>query len=171
MQNKIETKEAKSTDDFSAAKALILEYVAWLGEAGGPEVKAVLASQNFDKEMETLPITYGYPDGALFLVMVNDDVVGVAGIKRFNASECEVKRMFVREQARGMGIGKLLITACIETAKKLKYEMIKLDSADFMLSAIKLYTDHGFVEIEAYRENTHKGAKYFELDLKKKMNK
>lgn len=171
MKNEIEIKEAKSALDFSAAKVLILEYVAWLGEAGGAEVKAVLASQNFDKEMETLPITYGYPDGALFLVMVNENVVGVAGIKRFNAKECEVKRMYVQENARGLGIGKLLITMCINVAKKLNYEMIKLDSADFMLSAIKLYTDHGFVEIEAYRENTHKGAKYFELDLCKTMNK
>jgi putative acetyltransferase len=65
-----------------------------------------------------------------------------------------------------MGIGKLLLRKCIETAKALNYNSIKLDTADFMNAAIKLYTDHGFVEIPAYRFNPHEHAKYFELILK-----
>jgi carbonic anhydrase len=166
MDNQVIIKEAQNTEDLFEARKLILEYVNWLGNEGGPEVKITLASQNFDKELDTLNVTYGYPDGAIFLAIKSDKAVAVGGIKRFNDRECEVKRMFVQPGSRGAGIGKLLLTKCIEAAKSLHYETIKLDTADFMKSAIKLYTDAGFVEIAAYRYNTHKEARYFELDLK-----
>ena len=157
MNNLIEIKQAQTKDEFLSAKKLIFEYVEWLG--------IDLSFQNFDKEMETMPKTYGDPDGGLFIVLRNDLPVGVAGIKRYNEKECEVKRMFVQPESRGFGIGKLLLTECIALAKKLKYEAIKLDTAGYMKSAIKLYTDHGFVEIPSYRHNPHEDAKYFELIL------
>jgi len=159
MENQIEIKEAQHKADFLATKELILEYVKWLGMD--------LSFQNFDKEMNSLPETYGNRDGRLFIAVRNDKAVGVAGIKRFNEKECEVKRMFVQPASRGLGIGKLLLTECIEAAKRLHYQVIKLDTADFMRSAIKLYTDNGFVEISAYRHNPHEEARYFELSLNK----
>jgi len=159
MGNQIEIKEAQNAEDFLAAQELILEYVKWLG--------IDLSFQDFDKEMETIQTTYGHPDGGLCIALRNHKGVGVAGIKRFNARECEVKRMFVQPDSRGFGIGKRLLTACIEIAKKLNYDTIKLDTADFMKPAIKLYTDHGFVEIPAYRHNPYEKAMYFELNLKK----
>ena len=159
MQNQIEIKEVKNTEDFLAAKKLIHEYIEWLGTD--------LSFQNFDKEMDTLPETYGNLDGRLFIAVINNKAVGVAGIKRFNDKECEVKRMFVQPNSRGFNVGKLLLTECIEMAKKLNYYTIKLDTLDFMKSAIKLYTENGFVEISAYRHNPYKEAKYFELRLKK----
>jgi len=108
---------------------------------------------------------YGDPDGGLVLARINDKAVGVAGIRKYADRECELKRMFVKPESRGLGIGKLLITACIEIAKKLNYDIIKLDTADFMKSAIKLYVDNGFIEIPAYRYNPHEAARYFELKI------
>ena len=167
MQKQLIVKEVLHADDYSKAKELILEYVQWLGLEGGPEVRVILSSQNFAKELDTLNLTYGFPDGVLFIASVNDKPVAVAGIKRFNEKECEIKRMFVQPDSRGLGIGKLLLANCIEAAGKLKYETIKLDTAAFMKSAVKLYVGYGFVELPAYRQNTHDEAKYFELDLKK----
>jgi GNAT superfamily N-acetyltransferase len=158
MENTIKLVEAKTEEDFSAAKVLILEYVKWLG--------IDLSFQNFDHEFNTISETYGPPNGGLCIVFRNDRPVGVAGIKRFNETECEVKRMYVQPESRGLGIGKLMITRCIEIAKRLKYETIKLDTADFMKSAIKLYTDSGFIEIPAYRHNPYEEARFFELHLK-----
>ncbi len=166
MENRITIIEVKNIEEFSEAKNLILEYVIWLSMEGGLEVKAILSSQNFDKEMETLPSTYGNPNGGIFIAKNNGKAVAVAGIKRFSNTDCEVKRMFVQKDSRGLGVGKLLLMNCIEIAKKLNYKIIKLDTADFMNSAIKLYIDNGFVEIPAYRENMHEHARYFELELK-----
>ena len=167
MENNIIVKHPQSPSDFQDAKALILEYVNWLGVHGGPKVKALLDSQNFDKELDTLSTTYSAPDGGLTLALHNNKPVGVAGIKKFSEDICEVKRMFVLPECRGMGVGKLLLAECIEIAKDLHYETIKLDTANFMNSAIKLYIDKGFFEIPPYRENLHEDAKYFELHLKK----
>jgi GNAT superfamily N-acetyltransferase len=159
MENQIEIKEVKNAEDFSVAKELIMEYVKWLG--------IDLSFQNFDNEMDTIQETYGNSNGRLFIALINNKAVGVGGIKRFNNRECEVKRMFVQPESRGLGIGKRLLKECIEIAKKLNYETMKLDTADFMKSAIKLYKDNGFIEIRAYRHNPHEEARYFELDLKK----
>jgi len=157
MQNQLVIKEAQHAEDFAAARELILEYVTWLG--------IDLSFQNFDQEMNTLPATYGNKDGRLFMAFINGQAVGIAGIKRFNDTDCEVKRMYVKPASRGLGIGKRLLMECIDMAKKLNYCTIKLDSAAFMKSAIKIYTECGFVEIPAYRYNPHEEAKYFELVL------
>ena len=158
MLNQIEIKRVKSEVDFLVAKELILEYVQWLG--------IDLSFQNFEMEIDTLPMTYGEPDGGLFVALRNGKAVGVAGIKRFNEKECELKRMYVQPGSRGFGIGKLLLIECVAIAQKLNYDTIKLDTADFMKSAVKLYCDNGFVEIPAYRYNPYEEARYFELNLK-----
>jgi len=155
------TKIAQSDEDFLEAKKLILEYVEWLDTD--------LSFQNFDKEMDTLQEMYNNPNGGLFVAYKNNKPVGVAGLRRFSDKECEVKRMFVKPNNRGFGIGKLLLTECVKLSIKLNYEVIKLDTDDYMKSAIKLYTDNGFVEIPAYRYNPHETARYFELNLRQKL--
>ncbi len=157
MQDQVSIKTAQTNADYLLAKKLILEYSTWLGFD--------LSFQNFDEEMEGLPEMYNEENGGLFLAVKNNVVVGVAGLRRFSATESEVKRMFVKEEARGFGIGKLLLQKCIETARKAGYKKVKLDTTDFMQSAIKLYINTGFVEIPAYRYNPHKAARYFELDF------
>lgn len=154
---KIEIKPANTPEELSHAKALILEYVTWLGFD--------LAFQNFDAEIADLPKMYNPADGGLFIAYLNHAPVGIAGLRRFSQTDAEVKRMFVKDSAKGKGIGKQLLRTCIETARKLGYQTVKLDTAAFMNAAIKLYTDHGFVEIDAYRFNPHDHARYFELKL------
>ena len=155
--NTIEIRSATNAEDFLDARQLIMEYVAWLGFD--------LAFQNFDQEMADLSAMYNAKDGGLFIAYQNRKPVGVAGLRRFSDTEAEVKRMFVQDEAQGTGIGKLLLQQCIESAKILNYKSIKLDTAAFMHAAIKLYVNHGFVEIPAYRFNPHDHARYFELVL------
>lgn len=157
MSDKILIKTVQTKEDYFLAKKLILEYVAWL--------RIDLSFQNFDAEMAALPEMYNEQNGGLFLAFKNDEAIGIAGLRRFSITESEVKRMFVKEDARGFGIGKLLLQKCIETARKAGYNKIKLDTADFMQTAIKLYIDNGFMEIPAYRYNPHEAARYFELDF------
>lgn len=144
--------------DFQAAEALIREYVAWLG--------IDLSFQNFDAEMADLPAMYAEPDGGLLLATVNGTYAGVAGIRKFTEGDCELKRMFVRAEYRNLGLGQRLLTASVELARRLGYAAIKLDTADFMQAAIRLYRANGFVEIPPYRFNPHDEARYFELTLK-----
>lgn len=138
---------------------LIREYAATLGFD--------LAFQNFDKEMTALSEMYNDNEGGLFIAYVDAKPVGVAGVRRFNTTDAEVKRMYVKTTVRGLGVGKLLLQKCIEAAAKLEYRAIKLDTTSDMKAAMKLYTAHGFVEIDAYRFNPQENARYFELVLTK----
>jgi putative acetyltransferase len=73
--------------------------------------------------------------------------------------------MYVKMDYRNLGIGKLILEYAIELARKLGYDRIKLDTHDSMRTAIKLYLDYGFEEIESYRYNPNELARYFELTL------
>jgi putative acetyltransferase len=156
----IKIKTAKDSRDFIDGKAIILEYFNWLG--------LDLSFQNFDKEINNLAEMYSEPNGGLVLASLNDKTIGVTGIRRFENLDCELKRMFVSEDYRNLGIGRLLLEHAIEIARNLNYNKIKLDTSDTMKAAIKLYMDYGFEEISAYRYNPYDSVRYFELKLNNK---
>lgn len=158
-QHRIEIQLAHEPGHYQAAEALIRGYVAWLG--------IDLSFQNLEAELAELAAMYAEPHGGLLLAAVNGNDAGVAGIRRFKDGDCELKRIFVRAEYRGLGIGQRLLTASVELARRLGYAAIKLDTADFMAAAIRLYQAHGFVEILAYRFNPHDEARYFELKLRR----
>jgi len=155
--SRIEIIRADTVKQFEDAAVLIREYAAWLNFD--------LSFQNFESEMASLPAMYNDVDGGLFIAYLDKLPAGVIGLRRFEGSQGEIKRMFVKDSARGQGIGRMLLRKCIHTAKTLNYKLLKLDTTDDMKSAIKLYEDHGFVETGAYRFNPEKGARYFELKL------
>jgi len=154
----IKIKTAKSQQDFSEGKNIILEYANMLG--------IDLSFQNFDNEINNLQEMYSEPTGGLILASVNNKIVGVAGIRKFENNDCELKRMYVKKDYRNLGIGKLLLEYAIELSTKLNYNKLKLDTIDSMKSAIKLYLSFGFEEISPYRYKTIESARYFELKLK-----
>ena len=152
-----EINTAKDTEEFSEAKKLILEYVEWLG--------IDLCFQNFDYEINHLQEMYSEPNGGLVLATIDNKVIGVAGIRKFENKDCELKRMYVKEEYRGTGIGRKILEYAIELAKKLNYDKIKLDTHESMKPAIKLYMEYGFKEIQQYRYNPVESVRFFELNL------
>ena len=74
-----------------------------------------------------------------------------------------MKRLYVRPECRGRGIGKALAKAVIEQAKVIGYSSIRIDTFDDTAKA--LYSSLGFKEIEPYRYNPIEGVKFMELKL------
>jgi GNAT superfamily N-acetyltransferase len=74
----------------------------------------------------------------------------MAGLKRQSPGIGEVKRMYVRPEYRGLGLGRALINHLLAEAAQIPYERVRLDSARFMRAAHRLYHSAGFGEIEAY---------------------
>ena len=81
------------------------------------------------------------------------------------ANAAEMKRLFVREAFRGVGLGRQLAEATLDAARQAGYACVLLDTLSDMEAARALYTDLGFVEIPAYYHNPIAGAHYLKVDL------
>lgn len=66
---------------------------------------------------------------------------------------CEMKRLYVRPQARGMHVGDKLVTTIIDHAKSAGYKEMVLDTIVPLKATISLYKKIGFVECEPYYNN------------------
>jgi len=149
--------EVTTAPELTAAKELIEEYARSLS--------VDLAFQGFAEEIAQFPGSYAPPDGTLFLAYSGRAPAGVVALRRHSATVCEMKRLYVRPEYRGSGIGRILSEKVIRAAAERGYEKMRLDTLPTMDAAIGLYHALGFREIPAYRFNPVAGAHYMELDL------
>lgn len=136
-------------DEMPLVKALFIEYATEISN----EIGLDLAFQCFDQELATLPGKYSQPPGVILLAELDVVPCGVVALRPLQDGIAEMKRLFVQPQARGYGLGRLLVDAVIEKARQAGYAAIRLDSLPHMESAIALYRSLGFRDIEAYYEN------------------
>ncbi len=126
-----------------------------------------LKFQKFDEEVKKLPGEYGPPTGSLLLAVDDKEIAyGCASLRKVDTKTGEMKRLFVKPEARKKGIGRQLAQAILESARGRGYQRIVLDTTPHMKEAIDLYESLGFEKIAAYRKNPIKGALFFELWLK-----
>jgi putative acetyltransferase len=151
--------QAQTADEIEQARCLFREYSAWL--------EVDLCFQNFEKELVHLPGYYIPPAGRLLIAYENSQLAGCVALRKIDDRVCEIKRLFLREQFRGKGLGRQLIEAMIQEAKHIGYERMRLDTLPpKMNEAIALYRSYGFKEIAAYYDNPVIGAMFMELDLR-----
>jgi len=145
--------QAESDLDHAHVRNLFWEYLVW-ANAGLNEVFGI----NFDIEqmlengMRKLIVFYP-PQGRLLLAEGDDRVAGVACMHQIREGMGEVKRMYVRDEFRGQGIGRALLEELISEAREIGCTHLRLDSARFMHAAHKLYRSAGFKEIDPYPES------------------
>lgn len=154
---KLNIREARG-DEIDLVRSLFAEYAS--------EITVDLSFQGFDEELATLPGAYTPPTGRLLLALDGDDAVGCVALRPLGDNLCEMKRLYVRSSARGTGLGRRLVAAIIEEARRIGYSRMRLDTLPSMAVAISLYQGAGFVEIEAYRHNPVEGARFMELVLR-----
>lgn len=153
----------RSEEDIEATKALFYEYTAWLN--------IDLNYQSFGAEMATFPGKYAPPTGELFLARTGQgDPIGCAALRPLDKSVCEMKRLFVKDSAKGLGVGKALVLALIDAAKKLGYDYMRLDSLPKMTAALGMYRSLGFANIQPYYETPMPETIFLELDMRPQLS-
>jgi ribosomal protein S18 acetylase RimI-like enzyme len=124
-----------------------------------------LSFQGFSAELEQLPMMYGPPSGCLLLARRSGEAVGCIGVRAYRARDCEMKRLYVRDGARGSGLGRALALHAIQAARTLGYRRMLLDTLESMDRARDLYRSLNFLEIEPYYETPLAGTRFMALLL------
>lgn len=139
----IKIREIKSIDNLAIAD--LIKNV--LVEFGAPKVGTAYE----DVALEDLYAAYNDVSKAYYILTINDEVVGGAGIAKLENCDlniCELQKMYFSPLARGKGLGKKMMQACLEKAKSIGYDQCYLETLPYMEGARKLYRDTGFESLE-----------------------
>ncbi|MDP1675524.1 MAG: GNAT family N-acetyltransferase [Bacteroidota bacterium] len=171
MHSEIKIFPATTTEQTEIVRLLFVEYQQSLNFS--------LCFQGFDQELATLPGKYSPPNGRLYLAECDNTIAGCIALRPMeengvparrsavfpHAGVCEMKRLFVRKEFRGKGIGKILKEKIIADAKQIGYHTMRLDSLQRMETARSLYKKLGFIVIPAYYNNPLDEVVYMEMNL------
>ena len=113
---------------ISEVKDLIREYSLWLGRD--------LSFQDIDSELRNPSVKYAPPEGELLVALDGEKVLGMVAYHRLSAETCEMKRLYVRPEARGIGLGRRLAAEIISRAAAVGYSVMVLDTIEPLRAAI-----------------------------------
>lgn len=149
--------QAVFPDDDAAIRKLMREYIDSLG--------LDLSFQDVETELATLPGPYVPPRGRMLLARLDGAPVGIGALRPLPDGSAEMKRMYLRPAARGMGAGRQLAVAIVTEARDAGYPLIRLDTQLSLTTAVALYRSLGFVETPRYNDNPLPNSLFMSLDL------
>jgi putative acetyltransferase len=150
--------------EIQQVRDLFREYFNFLAHDHGLDI----GYQGIEQELAALPGHFAPPSGRLVLAVGSGNPLGCAALRPLGEGICELKRMYVRQQYRGQGVGKALATFLIQDACDIGYKIMRLDTGNFLLAALGLYRSLGFKTIEPYNdvpEDIRRLAVFMELAL------
>ena len=132
--------------DREAVARELAAYLAQIGEE--------IDREGLDHDIAHWEREYGGASGVL-LVIENPagEIVGTAGVRSLEPGVGEIKRMWIRPACQGLGLGRRLMSLCLEEARALGFRALRLDSERRMEAALHLYRSSGFTEIPDYNGN------------------
>lgn len=148
------TVAAATTDALEDLDSLFREYGDWVVERLAHHFGITLTDEDtahhHDAFRAELPRLLG-PRGRLLVARLEDgDPVGVGALLPVDDATAEIKRMYVRPAARGLGVGRELLARLVEDARAERYTTVRLETLQFMTTALAMYREFGFVEIAGF---------------------
>jgi GNAT superfamily N-acetyltransferase len=100
---------------------------------------------------------HGFPvekllrEAVAFFVLRHDGMpAGCGGVQLFGTAYGEIKRMYVRPQFRGLGLGKLMLQHLADYARHHGVTVLRLETGIYQPEAIGLYERCGFQRIPPF---------------------
>jgi GNAT superfamily N-acetyltransferase len=90
--------------------------------------------------------------GAFLVAYAEGETIGCGAIRRIDPGTAEIKRMYVAPEARGRGVGRMVLEALEAEARRLGVKRIVLETGVRQLEALALYAQAGFTRIPAFGE-------------------
>ena len=106
----------------------------------------------YDESTDHLSDVFAAPGSIYYIMRVDGAIVGGAGIyptAGLGDGICELVKMYLLPQARGLGLGRMLMERCILFAKAQGYEQLYLETMPELSLAIGLYEKMGFTRLTA----------------------
>ena len=153
----LQISQVSSEAEINTVRVLLREYHAQLG--------VDLCFQGFESELAALPGVYVLPAGRLLLATRDGVAAGCIALRPAAAERGEMKRLYVREVARGLGLGQALLDRILAEARIAGYRGLVLDTLPSMVAAQQLYLRAGFTDIAPYTNNPVPGARFLGLDF------
>ena len=143
---------ARTSADLAVAASCFREYAA--------DLPITLDFQGFEAELAALPGKYAPPGGELLLAWSPEGAaLGCVALRALDEpGVCEMKRLYVREPARRLGLGAALVEAVLAAAEARGYREMRLDTLASMTPALTLYARFGFRPVPAYCYNPEPDA-------------
>jgi putative acetyltransferase len=147
----------ESAEQLAAVRQLFEEYWNFFGFTP--------CFQNFGNELAALPGEYTPPGGRLALAMVANAAAGCVALRRIDAARCEAKRLYVKPEYRGSGVGRALLDWVITEARSAGYREMVGDTMPVMKRALAMYDQAGFERTGPYGDKPTQDAIYIRLAL------
>src|SRR3954447_16633797 len=149
QMEQITLRDALAGADDEAVTQMFVEYLEWAHPKLRDEYGIEDPPTSPEKIAESL-VAFRRPDGVLLIAEREGHAVGAGALRRHSPTIAEVKRMFVRPQARSLHIGSSILDRLIEEAQAMGAQVVRLDTVRFMTDAQRLYRSRGFLERPPY---------------------
>jgi DNA-binding MarR family transcriptional regulator/GNAT superfamily N-acetyltransferase len=139
------------------ARACMAAYFAELGERfdGGFDPGASLPATDAD---------LAEPSGLLLLARLHGEPAGCGALKFHGTEPAELKRMWVANRARGLGLGRRLLAELEDQARRHGATVVRLETNQALTEAITLYRSAGYAEVSAFSDEQY-AHHWFEKQL------
>lgn len=123
-----------------------------------------------DPEVDTMTRAYDRPRAAYFVVTHFGRIVGGGGVAPLDGGAvdtCELRKMYFLPEARGLGLGRLMLHRCLQRARAIGFRTCYLETLARMAAARRLYEQNGFTRLDGPQGATGHGScdVFYLLDL------
>lgn len=147
MRCKVRINLVRTESQARAIYDLAYEFIDWLRDRYpemDSEIDVYLKHQNFDEQIREVLKHFNPPKGECLLATLGDKPVGILMMKDLGAGVCEMNRMFVRDEARGLGAGRALAQRLKRRAREMGFHTMTLSALPRHHEALALYRSCGF---------------------------